>query len=359
VTEEAPPRRSAVEQDDADPRTIVLPPNGEADPSHGGSATALEFAGEPTGLASGSKRRGDGLFKGLTTGTGAFVLVLIAAITLFLIAKAVPAINKDSVNFLTTKDFNPDDSPSKWGVAALAYGSVISSIVALVLAAPVAIGVALMIAFYAPRRLAQVLGSIVDLLAAVPSVVYGLWALVFLVPRMQTLGVFLDKWLGWIPLFHAPSQDYGRSLFTGGVVLAIMILPIIAAISREVFLQVPSTNVEAALALGATRWEMLRLAVLPFCRPGVTSAVLLGFGRAIGETIAIALVLSSSFSISSHIIESGGNTVAANIATASAEAGPVGLGALIASGLVLFVITLIVNSGSRIVVSRAARKALG
>ena len=164
------------------------------------------------------------------------------------------------------------------------------------MAVPVAVGVALFIAYYAPRRLAQGLGYVVDLLAAVPSVVYGLWGLIYLVPHLIPLSEWLANYFGWIPILNTEG-GFGKSVFAASLVLAVMILPIIAAISREIFLQVPQTQREAALALGATRWEMIRMSVLPYSRSGVASATVLGFGRALGETIAVALVLSSNFEI--------------------------------------------------------------
>ena len=302
---------------------------------------------------SGSKRSrlGDSVFRGMSTGSAVLVLAILAAIAVFLIWKAVPAINKDTSSFWTTKQWEPDQTPAKFGIAALTYGTVMTSLLALVIAVPVAVGVALWLTNYAPRALARPLGYLVDLLAAVPSVVFGLWGLFYLVPKMIPLSAWLSKYFGWIPIFGGPSV-FGKSIFSASVVLAIMILPIIAAVCREVFLQVPQDHKEAAWALGATRWEMIRMAVLPYGRPGMISAAVLGFGRALGETIAVALVLSANYEVTIHILQPGGNTFAANIANRFGEAGKVGVGALIASGLVLFVITLIVNFGARYIVSR-------
>lgn len=281
------------------------------------------------------------------------MLTLLAAIAAFLIIQAVPALHADSANFFTTLTWNPDDSPAVFGIAALAYGTVVTSVLALVMAVPVAVAVALFITNYAPRRLAPLLGYVVDLLAAVPSVIFGLWGLIFLVPRLSGFSTFLSDHLGWFPLFNtAGSVPGGKSLFAASLVLAIMVLPIIAALSREVFLQVPVEHTEGALALGATRWEVIRLAVLPYGKPGVISGVVLGFGRAIGETIAVALVLSANYVITPKILTPGGNTIAANIANAYGEAGHIGVGALIASGLVLFAVTLAVNFVARGIVAR-------
>jgi phosphate transport system permease protein len=301
---------------------------------------------------------GDRVFLSLTTGAGVFVLVLIVAIAVFLLTKAVPAVRKDSTNFLTTKLWQPDNTPPVFGIAALAFGTLLSSLIALVIAGPLALGIALYISDYAPRRLTAPIGYLVDLLAAVPSVVYGLWGLLFLAPRSEKLQQFLSDHLGFIPLFALGKNGVvGRSVLIASFVLAIMILPIIAAISREIFLQVPQANREAAFALGATKLEMIRLVVLPYSRSGVIGALMLGLGRALGETIAVALVLSLSYSTSFHIIDAntGGNTIAANIAAQYQAAEPLGQRALIASGLVLFVITFGVNGLARWVVTRGGK----
>jgi phosphate transport system permease protein len=300
-----------------------------------------------------TERRGDRIFRRLSLGSAALLLAVLIAIALFLLDKAIPAINKDSVNFLTEKTWFPDNEPPVFGIAALSYGTLITSVLAVIIAVPVAVGIALAVTQYAPRRIAQPIGYVVDLLAAVPSVVYGLWGLIYLVPAITPLSRWLSDYFGWIPIFKSDGI-FGKSLFTASVVLAIMILPIIAAISREVFAQVPIEHKEAAYALGATKWEMIRTAVLPYGRPGLISAVVLGFGRAMGETIAVALVLSANYDITAHLLTPGGNTIAANIANTYGDAGPVGQGALIASGLVLFAITLIVNFSARAIVARRA-----
>jgi phosphate transport system permease protein len=304
----------------------------------------------------------DKVFGRLVIVAGWLLLAVLAAIAVFLVLKALPALQKNMANFFTYKQWNPDgtktapngldDIPNpQFGIAAVAFGTVFTALLGLLMAVPVAIGVALFIAFYAPRRIAQLLGYIIDLLAAVPSVVYGLWGLIFLVPHLIPLSEWLTRYFHWIPIIGTDG-GFGKSIFAASLVLGVMILPIIAAISREVFLQVPQTQREAALALGATRWEMIRVAVLPFGKSGIISATVLGFGRALGETIAVALVLSSNFEIVYKIFTPGGNTIAANIANQYGDAGKIGLGALIASGLVLFVITLIVNLGARWIAGR-------
>ncbi len=302
---------------------------------------------------------GDRLFGGSARGAAVFILILMAAIAGFLIFQAVEAISKDQVNFFTSFTWDPDGNSTpngqpEFGIAAIAWGTLVTSVIGVLIGAPVAIGVALFITQYLPRKIGSVFGYIVDLLAAVPSVVYGLWGLLVLDQHMAGVSKLIEDVLGWIPMFKTDGT-YGSSLFTAGVVLAIMILPIIAAISREIYKQTPREQIEAAYALGATRWEMIRLAVLPYGRSGVTSAIILGFGRALGETIAVAMVLTQVPGLVTRILQPGGNTIAANIAVQFGDAFTVGRQALIASGLVLFLMTLIVNYAARVVVRRAGK----
>jgi phosphate transport system permease protein len=299
-----------------------------------------------------SVRLGDRIFTNLTRGAGIFVLVIMASIGAFLVWKAIPAFQNNTGNFFTTQEWFPDADPPVFGIAALAFGTAISSVIAMIIAVPVAIGTALFIAFFASRRASTSLGFVIDVLAAVPSIIYGLWGLQVLMNHMEGITKWLNDYLGFIPLFNNEIGIYTKSIFIASVVLAIMILPTISALSREVFIQVPRDHREASLALGATRWEMIRMAVLPFGRPGIISATMLGLGRALGETIAVALILSAAFEINWHITEPGGNTFAANIALKWNEAGPIGLSALIASGLILFIITLVVNMIARAIIAK-------
>ena len=290
-------------------------------------------------------------FRAVSTAAGAMVLVIIVAIAIFLISKATPALRADTQNFLTYERWFPNDTQPHFGIAALAFGTVLTSIIALIVAVPIALGIALFLSHYAPKRLATPLGFIIDLLAAVPSVVFGLWGRdVFLNP-VRDFSLWLNEYFGWIPIFGGDGP-FGRSILLGSLVLAIMVLPIVTSLSREVFMQTPGMNEEAALALGATKWEMVRTAVLPYGRPGVIAAVMLGLGRALGETIALALTLGTVFNISFNIIQNGGNSIAANIANTFGEANATGRGALIASGLVLFAITLVVNMAARAIIYR-------
>ncbi|NWF27712.1 phosphate ABC transporter permease subunit PstC [Streptomyces sp. PKU-EA00015] len=304
------------------------------------------------GTARGGLRPGDRIFLGMSRGAGVFLLVIMAAIAGFLAYRAGIAISKDDANFLTTSEWNPAGSPPVFGIAVLAFGTVVSSVIAMVIAVPVAIGIALFISHYAPRRIAAPLAYVVDLLAAVPSIIYGLWGAIFLVPYLDGMNSWLDEYLGWTYIFDKTGEGVARNLFTVGVLLAIMILPIVTNVTREVFLQVPKMHEEAALALGATRWEVIRMSVLPFGRSGIISASMLGLGRALGETMAVAVVLSPSFIISGHLLDPGGGTFAQNIAAKFNEADEFGRDALIASGLVLFVITLLVNGAARAIIAR-------
>ncbi len=305
--------------------------------------------------AAGTTRLGDRVFLALSRGSGVLLLAVMAAIALFLTVRAVGAVSRDHGDFLTTFEWNPNSTPPVFGIAVLAYGTVVSSVIAMALALPVSLGVALFLTHYAPRRLAAPLSYLVDLLAAVPSIVYGLWGALFLVPRMRGLDLWLDHYLGWTVIFRQSAPGTAaRSLFTAGVLLALMILPIISNVSREVIGQVPRATEEAALALGATRWEVIRVAVLPFARSGIISASMLGLGRALGETMAVATVLSSSPVLSAHLLDPAGGTFAQNIAAHFGEATDFGRDALIASGLVLFVITLLVNGAARLIIARRA-----
>ncbi len=298
-------------------------------------------------------RPGDRVFLGLSRGSGILLLVIMAAIAVFLTVRAIHAISLDHTNFFTTFEWNASLTPPSFGIAVLAYGTLVSSLIAMIIAVPVSVGIALFITHYAPRRLASPLAYVVDLLAAVPSIVYGLWGGLYLVPHLQGLNLWLNEYLSWTGIFHkSDPSSAARSLFTVGILLAIMIVPIITNVSREVFRQVPKAHEEAALALGATRWEVVRMSVLPFARSGIISASMLGLGRALGETMAVATVLSASPVLSLRLLDPVGGTFAQNIAAKFAEADNFGRDALIASGLVLFVITLLVNGAARLIIAR-------
>ncbi|QDY77625.1 phosphate ABC transporter permease subunit PstC [Streptomyces qinzhouensis] len=327
--------------------TTPIEPMDSPPPGPAGAVTgALAARSAATG------RAGDKVFLALSRGSGIFLLVLMASIAVFLTYRAAMALTENEGNFLTTFDWNPAGNPPVFGIAVLLFGTVVSSVIAMAIAVPVAVGIALFISHYAPRKLAGPIAYVVDLLAAVPSIIYGIWGALFLVPYLEGLNLWLDHFFSWTYIFEKTQVGVARSLFTVGILLAIMILPIVTSVSREVFLQVPKAHEEAALALGATRWEVIRMSVLPFGRSGVISASMLGLGRALGETMAVATVLSPSFLISGHLLNPGGGTFAQNIAAKFDEANELGRDALIASGLVLFVLTLLVNGGARMIIAR-------
>jgi len=294
------------------------------------------------------QRAADRLFAGAVRGAGIAILATLAAVSLFLLFEGAPALTTDpeEISILDGQSFFSYVTP-------LVFGTLWAAALALLMAFPVAVGIALFISHYAPRRIAAFLGYVVDLLAAVPSVVYGLWGGTILAPGMRPLYGWLEENLGFIPLFAGPASGTGRTIFTAALVLAVMVLPIITAVSREVFLQTPRLYEEAALALGATRWEMIRMVVLPGGRAGVISASMLGLGRALGETLAVAMVLSATGVITVNLISSvNPSTIDDNVALSFPEASGLNVNALIASGLILFAITLLVNSIARWIINR-------
>jgi phosphate transport system permease protein len=311
-----------------------------------------ELDAAPSGdLAGSSSRRGDRIFAGLSVGSGAIVVALIAAVAVFLMARAIPSLTANSANFLTDRVWNPGGSPPRFGIPDLLWVTVISSIVAMVISVPVSVGVALFLTQYAPPRLARPFAAAIDLLAAVPSIVYGLWGAYVVLDYLNSIQTGIGKAFGWIPLFKG-DQAIPNSIFAGSVILSVMILPIVTALSREVFTQTPAAHKEAALALGATRWEVIRTAVRPVGRPGVISASMLGLGRALGETIAVLFIINTVPTFSWSIF-TGGETFASRIARDAGEFDtPEKTGAYIAAGLVLFVLTFAVNAVARVVIER-------
>lgn len=322
-------------------------PAGSLDPAAPPGATAKR-------LRSGhGDRGGSRVFRWVSTAAGVLILVILAAVAIFLVQRAWPALTEDAAVLSDKISWFPDDTSLLGFIGPLVFGTLLAAAVSLLIATPIAIGIALFISHYAPRRLASALGYVVDLLAAIPSVVYGLWGGLVLSPVVQPVWEVLGRWLGWIPFFSGTVSPTGRVMMTVAVVLAVMILPIITAICREVFLQTPRLHEEAALALGATQWEVVRMAVLPFARSGIVSAAMLGLGRALGETMAVLMILSPGFLYSFQLLAAGQQqTIAANIAAQFPEANQTGVATLIATGLALFVITLAVNMAARAIVAR-------
>jgi phosphate transport system permease protein len=303
-----------------------------------------------------AKRPGDAIFSGLAKGSAAFITVVIAAIGFFLVLQAIPSLSRNTENFLFSRAWDLRDvNALAFGVLDLFQVTVFVSVFALLLAMPVALGIALFITQYAPKRLSQSLAYIIDLLAAVPSVVYGLWGLLVLAPALSPVATFLNENFSWIPFFKADNPGLvsgGFTIFTAGIVLAVMILPIITAISREVFAQTPRANIEAALALGATKWEVVRLTVLPFGKSGYISGSMLGLGRALGETMALLIILATASTNFRWSLFEGGQTIASKIASGYAEINDkYQAGAYIAAGLVLFLLTFAVNAAARAIVA--------
>lgn len=299
------------------------------------------------GALTAKQRPADRIFAGSARGAGIVILVTLAAVSAFLLVEGYPALvtPPEEIAILDEQTFIVYVTP-------LVFGTLWAAALALLMAFPISIGIALFISHYAPRKIAVVLGYMVDLLAAVPSVVYGLWGGVILAPGIRPLYMWLEENLGFLPFFAGPTSGTGRTILTAAIVLAVMVLPIITAVSREVFLQTPRLYEEAALALGATRWEMIRSVVLPVGRGGIISAAMLGLGRALGETLAVAMVLSATGVITVNLISSTNpSTIAANVALSFPEASGLNVNVLIASGLILFAITLVVNSIARWVIN--------
>jgi phosphate transport system permease protein len=305
-------------------------------------------AGQILAGASGGRRRpGDRIFSNAAVIAAVTVLALLAGVAIFLIADSVPAISASASDL-------PDGKTLIDYIAPLAFGTVLAATVAVVIAVPLAVAVALFISHIAPRRLALSLAYVVDLLAAIPSIVYGLWGIFVLGPAIVPVLDWLVGKFSWVPFFAGPASVTGRTMLTAGVVLAVMILPVVSAVSREVFSQTPRRLEEGALALGATRWEMIRMAVLPFGKSAVISGSMLGLGRALGETMAVTIILSTAGIVSFNLVSQENPTpIAANIALKFPESSGVDVNALIASGLVLFGITLVVNVVARLIISRS------
>ncbi|NOP95050.1 phosphate ABC transporter permease subunit PstC [Mycolicibacterium fortuitum] len=342
--------------------TIVTTPN----PADSGSGETLasphpEPAPISTNPSEGAKvRLGDRIFQWLAEGSGILIVALIAAIGVFLLWRAIPALARNEENFFLYGGnwITTDTSAMHFGILDLLQVTVFVSVFALVLAMPVALGIAIYLTQYSSRRLAGPLGYLVDLLAAVPSIVYGVWGLYVLAPAIKPFAVWLNTHLDWLFLFKTGNASVagGGTIFTAGIVLAVMILPIITAVTREVFTQTPRGQIEAALALGATRWEVVRTTVLPFGLSGYISGAMLGLGRALGETIALLIILRGTQTAFSWSLFDGGYTFASKIAaTASEFNDQFKAGAYIAAGLVLFILTFVVNSLARAAVSGKGR----
>jgi phosphate transport system permease protein len=299
------------------------------------------------------RRADDRAFRGIVRAAGFGSLVLLFFIGLFLVLRGLPALHIMGWRFFTTSGYQTLGKHPSFGVLASLYGSVVVAIVALVVGVPIALTTSLFLSEYAPSWSRRTLIALVDLAAAVPSVIYGLWGFFELQPNVAGFSTWLSRHLGFIPIFKVVSPPVTSSLFIAGLVVGIMIVPIIASITREVFALAPPGEREGALALGATRFQMIRSVVLPFGRGGMIGAIMLGLGRALGETIAVAIILGETFAISPHILQHGGSTIASLIAIHFPAGGPNGIADLLMCGFVLFLLTIVINLAASAVVNRS------
>jgi phosphate transport system permease protein len=302
------------------------------------------------------KHGGDRSFQAGAIAAAVIVVLLVLFVGIFLAVIATPSLRRDTVNFFTSTQWNVGTDSLQFGIAGLMWTTALTSVVAMLLAVPVAVGTALLVTQYVPGRIGSMIGFVIDLLAAVPSIIFGLWGLKLLGPVLGPFYDWLQHVLGWIPLFGKGVESTGNVL-TASIVLAIMVLPIISAMSRDVFAQTPRDHIEAALALGATKWEMIRITVIPYGRSGVIAASMLGLGRALGETIAVMIILSQTNTDGINLsLFAGGETFASKIANNAQEFdSPAKTGAYIAAGLILFVVTFAVNAIARVVADRRVR----
>ncbi len=303
----------------------------------------------------------DRIFRAVARAGGAVVLVLLGLVGTFLTFRAAQALHKAGWSFLTTQAWNPNGGG--FGIAAVMIGTILIAFVAVVIAVPLAVAGALFISEYAPRSIQRFLITVVDLMAAVPSVVFGLWGAFLVQWHIVSLSRWINDWFGWIPLFKVAgvTRDstqptatfYTSSTFIAGVVVALMIMPIACSIMREAFSQAPAGEREGAYALGATRWGMIRAVVLPFGMGAMIGGTMLGLGRALGETIAVVMIISPVFVIQPHILQHGTSSISSLIALEYSEATPFAVSALMAAGLALFGLTLVVNLIAAVIVSRS------
>ena len=303
----------------------------------------------------------DRAFRLVASTAGTVVLGVMGLVGLFLLFQGYQALQVAGGAFITEQAWDPNSG--SFGIAAVLSGTFFIALTAIVVAVPLALGTALYISEYAPPKLKGILVGVVDLMAAVPSVVYGLWGVFFLSPAILPLSQWISTYFGWIPFFAVTGFDpndplasptiFSASTFIAGIVVGMMVAPITSSIMREVFTQDPIGEREGALALGSTKWGMIRSVVLPFGRGGIIGGTMLGLGRALGETIAVFLIISPVFSVQGHILEKGANSIAALIALRYNEASAFEISALMAAGLALFLVTLVVNFGASTIIARS------
>ncbi|ASY28703.1 phosphate transport system permease protein [Candidatus Planktophila lacus] len=306
-------------------------------------------------------RRSDKVFRGVVTSGGLSSLVILGLIALFLFYRGYEVLREEGLSFITspewtiTLDESANVVESNFGLSAMLVGTILCSLVAVVIAVPISVFSALFLNFYAPQWMKKILVAIIDMMAAFPSILFGIWGFLVLMPSVEYWGKLINKYLGWIPIFQVEPYFFTRSPFVAGVVLAIMIIPIITSVSREIFAQAPLDRIQAAFALGATRWTMIKAVVIPHGRSGVVGGAMLGLGRAMGETVAVYTVLNIVFQINWYVLLGAGGNVASLIILKFGEASEYEIKALMAAGLVLFFLTLSVNAIANVIVKRTGK----
>jgi phosphate transport system permease protein len=302
----------------------------------------------------------DKVFRAIVTSGGMFSLVLLGLIGFFLVYNGFAAMREAGFAFLTGFDWVdaiPEErQPASYGIGAMLWGTMVTGIMAMIMGVPVAVGTALFLSYYAPEWIKKPMVVVVDVMAAIPSIVFGLWGYFVLMPHAEYWARLIHKYLGFIPIFDMPAPVFTRSPFIASIVLAIMIIPIITAVSREVFAQTPLERIQAAYALGATKWSMIKAVVFPYGRGGVIGGAMLGLGRALGETVAVYTVLNLVYDIRIEVLLSAGGSVASMIVNKFGEADQVELQALMAAGFVLFLVTLGVNFLANFIINKTARE---
>lgn len=306
-------------------------------------------------------RRSDKVFRGVVTTGGLSSLFILGLIAIFLAYRGFEVLREEGFGFITSSDWavNIDESgnivDSTFGIGAMLVGTILCALIAVVIAVPISVLSALFLNFYAPQWLKKILVAVIDMMAAFPSILFGIWGFLVLMPSVEYWARLINKYLGWIPLFEVNPFFFTRSPFVAGVVLAIMIIPIITSVSREIFAQAPLDRIQAAFALGATRWAMIKAVVIPHGRSGVVGGAMLGLGRAMGETVAVFTVLNIVFQVNWHILLGAGGNVASLIILKFSEAGDYEIKALMAAGLVLFLLTLAVNAIADVIVKSTGK----
>jgi phosphate transport system permease protein len=309
-------------------------------------------------------RVSDKIFRGVVTAGGLSSLVILGLILIYLTYQGFDVLKSQGLGFITTSGWqvvldesgNIDPAQTTFGIAAMLVGTMICATIAILIAVPISVLTALYLSFYAPASVRKFMVAIIDLMAAFPSVLFGIWGFFVLMPSVEYWGKLLHKYLGFLPFFKMEVPVFTRSPFVAGVVLAIMIIPIVTSISREIFGQTPLDRIQAAYALGATRWAMIKAVVIPYGRSGVVGGAMLGLGRAMGETVAVYTVLNIVYQINWHVLIGAGGNVASMILLKFGEAGSEEVKALMAAGLILFILTLIVNSIADLIVKSSGAK---